>query len=273
MASNKDFDLELGLLLEAIYLKYQHDFRDHSPTSLRRRIAQALPVFECRTLSQLQDRVWHEPEVFPKLMQYLTVQVSEMFRDPAYFKALREHVVPVLRTYPSIKVWVAGCSTGEELWSLAILMHEEGLGDRTLFYATDINPQALRAAEAAIYSTDRIGEFSRNYLAAGGKGSLSDYYHAAYGAASFARFSKSQVVFANHSLATDSVFSEVHLVSCRNVLIYFNRSLQDRALGLFRDALVRRGFLGLGSKENIRFTAASESFEDFAPAEKIYRKQ
>ncbi|GAA0513438.1 protein-glutamate O-methyltransferase CheR [Pigmentiphaga sp. GD03639] len=273
MPTDKDFDLELGLLLEAIYLKYQYDFRDYSPTSLRRRIAQALPAFDCRTLSQLQDRILHEPEAFPRLMQYLTIQVSEMFRDPGYFRALREHVVPVLRTYPSIKIWVAGCSTGEELWSLAILMEEEGLGDRTLFYATDIHQQALRAAEAAIYPTERIGEFSRNYLASGGKRSLSDYYHAAYGAASFARSLKPQVVFANHSLATDSVFSEVHLVSCRNVLIYFNRTLQDRALGLFRDALVRRGFLGLGSKENIRFTAASEAFEDFVPAEKIYRKQ
>ncbi|VCU70810.1 Chemotaxis protein methyltransferase [Pigmentiphaga humi] len=272
MSKNPDFDIELKLLLEAIYLKYQHDFRDYSVTSLARRIRQALPVFHCHTLSQLQDRLLHDPAVFPQLMQYLTVQVSEMFRDPGYFKALRQHVVPLLRTYPSIKIWVAGCSTGEELWSLAIMMHEEGLGERTLFYATDINPQALRSAEAAIYPTERISEFSRNYLAAGGTASLSDYYHAAYDAASFARSFKSQVVFANHSLATDSVFSEVHLVSCRNVLIYFNHGLQDRALGLFRDALVRRGFLGLGSKENLRFTSASEHFDDFVPAEKIYQR-
>ncbi|GAA4330169.1 chemotaxis protein CheR [Pigmentiphaga soli] len=268
-----DFELELRLLLEAIYARYQHDFRQYSQSSLRRRLTQAMTAFKCRSLSQLQDRVLHEPEVFPQLLQYLTVQVSEMFRDPGYFRALREQVVPILHTYPSVKVWVAGCSSGEELWSLAIVMEEEGLAGRVLFYATDINPEALRAAEAGIYPAERIAGFSRNYIAAGGKRSLSDYYHAAYGAASFSRSLKQQVVFANHSLATDSVFSEVHLVSCRNVLIYFNHALQNRAVTLFRDALVRRGFLGLGSKESLRYGPCSADFDDFVATQKIYQKR
>ncbi len=268
-----DDDIELKLLLEAIYLKYQHDFRGYAVSSLRRRMSQALLAFNCKTLSQLQGKVLHDPDVFPQLLQYLTVQVSEMFRDPSYFKAIREQVAPILHTYPSIKIWVAGCSSGEELWSLAILLEEEGLAERSLFYATDINPEALRIAEAGIYSTERVAEFSRNYLAAGGKRSLSDYYHAAYGAASFSRSLRSQFVFANHSLATDSVFSEMHLVSCRNVLIYFNHELQDRAVGLFRDSLVRHGFLGLGSKESLQFGKCANDFDHFVSEEKIYLKR
>jgi len=268
-----DFDIELKLLLEAIYLKYQHDFRHYAMSSLRRRLSQALDEFGLGTLSQLQDRIMRDGEQFSRLFQYLTVQVSDMFRDPAYFLALREHVLPRLRTYPSIKVWVAGCSTGEELWSLKILFDEEGLTERTLFYATDINPDALARAEAGIYALDRIQGFTQNYLAAGGTRSLSDYYHAAYSGARFAGSLKGRVVFADHSLSTDEVFLEAHLVSCRNVLIYFDRGLQDRALGLFENALVRRGFLGLGSKETLRFSRHYEAFDEFRPGERIYQKR
>jgi chemotaxis protein methyltransferase CheR len=200
-----DFDIELRLLLEAIYLKYQHDFRHYAMSSLRRRLAQALDEFNLQTLSQLQDRIMRDANDFSRLFQYLTVQVSDMFRDPSYFRALREHVLPRLRTYPSIKVWVAGCSTGEELWSLKILFDEEGLTERTLFYATDINPDALARAEAGIYALERIQGFTQNYLAAGGTRSLSDYYHAAYGGARFAGSLKERVVFADHSLSTDEV--------------------------------------------------------------------
>ena len=268
-----DFDIELKLLLEAIYLKYQHDFRHYAMSSLRRRLTQALDEFGLTTLSQLQDRIMRNGAEFARLFQYLTVQVSDMFRDPAYFMALRQHVMPVLRTYPSIKVWVAGCSTGEELWSLKILFDEEGLNGRTLFYATDINPDALARAEAGIYALDRIAGFTQNYLAAGGKRSLSDYYHAAYGGARFAGALKDRVVFADHSLSTDEVFLEAHLVSCRNVMIYFDRALQDRALGLFQRALVRRGFLGLGSKESLRFSSQHEAFDEFCQRERIYQKR
>ncbi len=191
-----DFDIELKLLLEAVYLKYQHDFRHYSMSSLRRRLSQALEEFGLATLSQLQHRIIQNPDDFSRLFQYLTVQVSEMFRDPAYFLALREHVLPLLKTYPSIKVWVAGCSTGEELWSLKILFEEEGLAERTLFYATDISPDALARAEAGIYALDRIAGFTQNYIASGGRRSLSDYYHAAYGGARFSGSLKERVVFA-----------------------------------------------------------------------------
>ena len=268
-----DFDIELKLLLEAIYLKYQHDFRHYSMSSLRRRLVQALEEFGVTTLSQLQDRIMRNEADFVRLFHYLTVQVSEMFRDPAYFLALRNHVLPVLQTYPSIKVWVAGCSTGEELWSLKILFDEAGLTERTLFYATDINPDALARAEAGIYALDRIAGFTRNYLAAGGKRSFADYYHAAYSGARFSGPLKERVVFADHSLSTDEVFLEAHLVSCRNVLIYFDRGLQDRALGLFKDTLVRRGFLGLGSKESLRFSTHYDAFEEFREPERIYQKR
>jgi chemotaxis protein methyltransferase CheR len=272
-APYQDFDLEMGLLLEAVYVKYQHDFRHYAASSMRRRLVQAMTQFGCTTLSQLQDQVIHRPDAFTRLLGYLTVQVSEMFRDPAYYRALRREVVPVLRTHPSIKVWVAGCSTGEELWSLLILFHEEGLADRTLFYATDINVESLHRAEAAIYELERVARFSANYLEAGGTGSLSDYYAAAYGGAAFGRGLPSQVVFADHSLATDHVFSEVNLVSCRNVLIYFDRALQDRALGLFSEALPPGGFLGLGSKETLRFSGLSDAFADVDANARLYRRK
>jgi chemotaxis protein methyltransferase CheR len=268
-----EFDIELQLLLEAVYLRYQQDFRHYAPASLRRRVRQAMERFGCATLSELQGRVVHDPQAFTALMQYLTVQVSEMFRDPPYFRALREKVVPLLETYPFLKVWVAGCSTGEEVWSLAILLHEEKLLTRTLIYATDINPDALRVAETGVYALDRIAAFSTNYLQAGGRASLADYYTAAYGNAVFDKRLRPQMVFSDHSLATDTVFSEVELVSCRNVLIYFDRELQSRAIGLFRDSLSPRGFLGIGSKESLRFTPHAEAFEPFAEREKIYRKR
>ncbi len=265
------FDIEIRLLLDAVLLRYQHDFRDYAIASLRRRMRQAMTHFGCATLTQLQDRLLHDPAVFSQMLQFLTVQVSEMFRDPGYFKALREQVLPVLATYPSLKVWVAGCSSGEEVWSLAILLAENGLLERTIVYATDINSEALQRAESGIYPLERLAGFSRDYLAAGGTGSLSDYYVEAYGGAAFSRSLKSHIVFADHSLATDSVFSEVHLVSCRNVLIYFNRKLQDRAIGLFRDSLVRHGFLGIGSRETLQFGAHADAFELVVAEPRIYR--
>jgi chemotaxis protein methyltransferase CheR len=228
--------------------------------------------FECDNMGALQHRLLHEPETFALAMQYFTVQVSEMFRDPAYFRMLREHAIPVLRTYPSIKLWIAGCSTGEEVWSLAILLQEEGLLDRAIIYATDINPDALEAAETGAFALDRMAQFSRNYLEAGGTGSLSDYYSSGYGSVVFDRRLKRNIVFADHSLATDTVFSEVHLVSCRNVLIYFQRALQDRAIGLFHEALVHRGFLGLGSKESLQFGEHADEFEACAREQRLYRK-
>jgi chemotaxis protein methyltransferase CheR len=272
-AANREFDIEFHLLVDAIYHLYHYDFRGYAPASLRRRLRAALSRFQCESVSQLQDRVMREPKIFPALLDHLTVQVSEMFRDPAHFRALREQVVPLLRTYPSLKVWVAGCSSGEEAYSLAILLREEGLLTRTLIYATDINPHTLQRAEAGIYSIDRIAGFTVNHRESGGTSSLSDYYTAAYGRAVLDKSLRERIVFSDHSLATDSVFAEVQLVSCRNVLIYFNRELQDRALGLFRDALCRHGFLGIGSKESLRFTSVAGAFRDFVAKERIYQKR
>ncbi|HEX4151442.1 MAG TPA: protein-glutamate O-methyltransferase CheR [Steroidobacteraceae bacterium] len=271
--ASRRFEIEFRLLIEAIYHLYHYDFRGYAAASLRRRLKAALVHFQCGTLSQLQDRVMHEPAVFAALLDHLTVQVSEMFRDPGYFRALREHVIPVLRTYPSLKVWVAGCSAGEEAYSLAILLREEGLLPRTLIYATDINPRTLQKAEAGVYPIERIAEFTVNHRESGGSSSLSDYYIAAYGRAIFDKSLRDHIVFSDHSLATDSVFAEVQLVSCRNVLIYFNRTLQDRALMLFHDSLCRHGFLGIGAKESLRFSSYDAAFETLVREDRIYQKK
>ena len=269
----KTDDIEFRLLLDSISRQYHYDFRGYSMASLKRRLRQGREHFGCRTFSQLQDCVLHDPTALPKLLSYLTVQVSELFRDPAYFRVLRELVVPHLKTYPSLKVWVAGCAAGEEVYSLAILFREEGLESRTLIYGTDIDPTALKKAEAGVYELDRIALFTENHRRSGGRSSLSDYYTAAYGAAVFDKTLRQRVVFSDHSLVSDAVFAEVHLVSCRNVLIYFDRELQDRALGLFTDSLTRKGFLGLGAKENLRFSRHAEAFTEFAQAERIYQKR
>jgi chemotaxis protein methyltransferase CheR len=268
-----DFDIELPLLIEAIYLKYHYDFRQYARASLKRRLTAALSHFDCPTLSQLQDEVLRNPTMFPQLLDFLTVPVSEMFRDPSYFRSLREHVIPILRTYPSLKIWVAGCSTGEEVYSLAILLREEGLLSRALIYATDINPNSLQKAQAGIYDMSRVPGFTENHRKSGARSSLSDYYTAAYGGVMLDKSLRQHIVFSDHSLATDSVFAEVHLVSCRNVLIYFDRQLQDRALGLFREALVRKGFLGIGSKESLRFSAQADAFEELVRDDRIYRRR
>jgi chemotaxis protein methyltransferase CheR len=272
-ASSREFDIELGLLIDAIYHLYHYDFRAYAPASLRRRMKTAMTRFGCRSLSRLQDRVVHDPAVFPALLDFLTVQVSEMFRDPGYFHALREQVVPLLRTYPSLKIWVAGCSAGEEAYSLAILLREEGLLDKTLIYATDINPHTLQRAAAGIYDVGRIAGFTANHQGSGARSSLSDYYTAAYDKAVFDKSLKDHLVFSDHSLATDSVFAEVQLVSCRNVMIYFDRTLQDRALGLFHDALCRNGFLGIGSKESLQFSSRGTDFADFVRDQRIFQKR
>lgn len=267
-----DFDIELRMLVEAIYLKYNYDFRDYSGASQKRRVLLAMREMGCPTVSALQAKVLHEPDAFAQLLQYLTIQVSEMFRDPEYFRALREQVVPFLKTYPSLKIWVAGCSTGEEVYSLAILLLEEGLLSRTLIYATDINLESLEAARRGVFRLERMQLFTENYQKSGGRAAFSDYYTAAYGGALFDRALIENVTFADHSLSTDAVFSETHFVSCRNVLIYFNRRLQDRVLGLFHDSLCHRGFLGLGSKESIDFSSYAQRFEPLARRERVYRK-
>ena len=265
-------DIEIRLLLDAVYHHYHYDFRNYAQASIKRRLLQARAQCGFDSISELQSAVLHDDTMLPRLLNFLTVQVSEMFRVPAYFRALREKVVPHLRTYPSLKVWIAGCSHGEELYSLAILFEEEGLADRTIFYATDINPSALRSAQAGIFPLDRIQLFTENHRLSGGHSSLSKYYTADYDRAVFDTSLRDRAVFSDHSLVTDSAFGEMHLVSCRNVLIYFNRDLQDRAVGLFGESLVRGVFLGVGSKESLRFSSHADLFAKFVREERIYRR-
>jgi chemotaxis protein methyltransferase CheR len=273
MREQDDVDFEIKLLLEAIYHKYRSDFRNYSVASMRRRLLLAIQRLGFASVSQLQDALLSQPALYDKLLPYLTVPTSEMFRDPSYFACLRSEVLPILATYPSLKIWIAGCSTGEELWSVAIMLKEENLLHRSVIYATDINPRSLQAAESGIFSLEEMSKFTRNYQAAGGKNAFSSYYEVKGDRAVFHPALKTNVVFADHSLATDSVFAEVQLISCRNVMIYFNRELQDRTFNLFRDSLAYRGFLGIGSKESIRFSAAASDFDDFSAREKIYRKK
>ena len=265
-------DIELDLFLEGLNRRYHYDFRSYSRSSLMRRAEVARDRLGCASLSELQGRMLREPDALHEIIDSMTVQVSDLFRDPSYYRALRDQVVPHLRTFPSLKVWVAGCANGEELYSLAILFAEEGLLDRTMFYATEINRRALVKAGAGVYDIGRIPGFTANYQLAGGRSSLSDYYTAAYGGAAFNRALRQRTVFSEHDLATDQVFSEVHLVSCRNVMIYFDSALQDRVLELFADSLVRGGFLGLGAHETLRFSSRSAAFTAFNEQERIWRR-
>lgn len=266
-------DIEIRLLLEALYQRYHYDFRNYALASVKRRLRQARDQMGFANFSALQERVLHDPAMVPRLLGYLTVQVSEMFRDPPYFRAIREKVVPHLRTFPSLKIWIAGCSAGEELYSFVILFREEGLEERTLFYATDINQTALDAASKGIYPLERLKAFTENHQKSGGKTSLSDYYTTGYGGAVFDKSLRDRVVFSDHSLVTDAVFAEMQLISCRNVMIYFDRELQDRAIGLFKDSLARSAFLGIGAKENLRFSRHANAFVDFVREEKIYQRR
>jgi chemotaxis protein methyltransferase CheR len=271
--AHKRRDVELDHLLDAIYRVYHYDFRSYSEASLLRRVRSAQIHFRCDTIARLQERLIGEPQLFAEMLGYLTVQVSDMFRDPSYFRALRETVVPYLKTYASLKIWVAGCATGEEAYSMAILLDEEGLLERSLIYATDINPESLRVAEDGVYAYERFAKFSENHRMSGGHTSLADYYSAAYGGVVLDRRLKKAIVFSDHSLATDSVFAETHLVSCRNVLIYFERELQERAIGVLRESLCRRGFLGLGLRETLRFTNQADGFTEVDPDARIYQKR
>jgi chemotaxis protein methyltransferase CheR len=266
-------DREIRVLIDGIFSHYGADFRDYSPASVRRRVTLAVQQLGYAGVNPLREQILANATDYSRLLEFLTVPTSEMFRDPAYFKAIRENVVPLLRTYPSLKIWIAGCSRGEEIYSLAILLREEGLLDKTIIYATDINPQSLERAKAGIFPLDLAAKYTENYQKAGGLRAFSDYYQAGYGSIIFDASLRANVVFADHSLATDSVFAEVQFISCRNVLIYFNRKLQDRAFGLFSDSLSFRGFLGLGSKETLRFSPHYTEFDEFARLDRIYRKR
>src|SRR3954467_15841493 len=264
--------IEVQLLLEAIYQHYGFDFRGYALGSLKRRLWRRAYGEKVETLSALQDKVLHDPAVMERLLLDLSINVTAMFRDPTFFRAFREKVVPLLRTYPFLRVWVAGCSTGEEVYSLSILLREEGLADRARIYATDINEMVLEHARAGVFPLDRMKEYTENYLRAGGTRAFSEYYLAAYDGARFDPALTDNVVFARHNLVQDGSFNEFHVILCRNVMIYFDRALQARVLDLLGDSLATLGILALGHKESIRFTEQESRFEELDSAEKIYRK-
>jgi chemotaxis protein methyltransferase CheR len=264
--------IEIELLLEAVHRQYGFDFRSYAYSSVRRRIWKRIEAEQLATVSALQERVLHEPAVMERLLLTLSVNVTAMFRDPSFYKAFRATVVPLLRTYPFIRIWHAGCSTGEEVYSMAILLTEEGLYDRVRMYATDINDTVLQHARSGIFPLDKMQEYTQNYLRAGGTRSFSEYYTAAYDGALFSPALRERVVFAQHNLVDDRSFAEFNVILCRNVMIYFDRPLQNRVHQLFYESLPVYGILALGSKESLRFSAFEDRYEDLDVREKIYRK-
>lgn len=270
---NEPQEIELQLLLEAIYRRYGYDFRSYSVASVRRRVQQHLIVARYDNICALMHDILHNGEAFSALLSNLTINVTEMFRDPDFYQAFREKVVPVLRTHPFLKVWHAGCATGEEIYSMAILLKEEGLYDRCQIYATDIDKEVLEKARRGIFPASELHRFTENYERSGGKKKLSDYYTEKYDNIIMDPALKKNVIFADHDLATDQVFGEMQVVLCRNVLIYFNKELQKRVFRLFKDSLDIAGYLCLGSKESLRFSGCADAFDIIEEKQRIYKKR
>jgi chemotaxis protein methyltransferase CheR len=263
--------VERHLFLEGIFLKYGYDFRQYSEASFDRRLKNILTKFEMNSLLEVLQKAISSPSFFREMIPLLTINTTEFFRDPQFFKALREKVFPVLKTYPTINIWLAGCSSGEEIISIAILLKEENLYNRSTIYATDINSEVLKKARDGIYEMSTVQNFIKNYVAAGGTKSSSEYYTAEYGLVRFDPSLRENVVFSEHNLVTDSVFAESHLIICRNVLIYFSRELQNRVFSLFEKSLVYRGFLGIGTKESLRLSGSFPLFEEIDINQHIYQ--
>jgi chemotaxis protein methyltransferase CheR len=266
-------DIELKVLVDALAMRYGYDFRGYSESSLKRRMQAVLTKLGLDTFSELQQKLLHDSELFTSLLSDLTITTSEMFRDPSFFKALREHVIPFLKTFPVFRIWHAGCGGGEEVYSLAIILAEEGILDRAVIYATDINPDALARAKAGIYPIDRVAPYTGSYQKSGGTQDFSRYYTAAYGSIRFENYLKQHILFSEHNLVTDEVFAEMQLILCRNVLIYFSRDLQHRVIDLFTRSLGNRGYLCLGSKETLRTLKQFEFYEELPGNQKIFRKK
>ncbi|MFT5121702.1 MAG: chemotaxis protein methyltransferase CheR [Kiritimatiellia bacterium] len=271
-ADDRRESIAIRLFLEAIYEQYEHDFRSYSLAHMKRRLRNFLDESGYRHFGELQHEGLYDERLFYRLLQALTVNTTEMFRDPKFYLSFRNEVVPVLATYPSIKIWHAGCSTGEEVYSMAILLKEVSLYDPTLLYATDVSEDALKTAREGIYPTDRIQAYTRKYQLAAGTMAFSDYYISRYKNAVVAKALRKQVVFAAHNLVTDSAFSEFPVVVCRNVMIYFNRELQARVLKVFDQSICRKGFLCLGSKESLAATPFSDRYKETDHVTKIYRR-
>lgn len=266
-------DLEIRLLLEGIQAVYGYDFRDYAAASLKRRLTHWLAESEFATFSLAQSRLLRDRRVFESLLEGVTVNVTEMFRDPAFFRALRTQVVPFLKTYPFVKIWLAGCATGEEAYSMAILLNEEGLAGRYRMYATDINEAVLERAQEGVIPIAEMQRFTRNYQKSGGSASFADYYTARYDRAMLSAAVKKDIVFAPHNLAVDAEFGEMHMVLCRNVMIYFKPALKERCLRLFDGSLPPGGFLCLGLKETLENRNIGDAYEELVPAMRIYRKR
>ena len=266
-------DLEISLLSEAIFRKYGYDFREYSQAHIRRRIINRMNVSGIENIAEMQSMVLNNEQFVSELLQDLSITVTEMFRDPVFYKSLREKVIPILKTYPFIKIWHAGCASGEEAYSMAILLQEEGLYDRTTIYATDFNQSALNRAKEGIFSNKLIKEYTANYQLSGGKESFSNYYTSHYDNVIMNQSLKKNIVWANHNLVTDSVFAEVNLLLCRNVLIYFDQNLQNKVQTLFYNSLINGGILALGSKESIRFTDYFTQYSELDPKQRIFKKK
>lgn len=264
--------IEMDLLLEAVNRYYGYDFSNYSKAHIKRR----LKVFQTKqryaSISELQHHVLHNSTIFEEFLNNFSINVTEMFRDPSFYLDFRIKVVPVLKTYPYIKIWIAGCATGEEVYSFAIMLKEEGLLERTTIYATDFNKEAIQKAKKAIYNIDTIKAYTSNYQKAGGTCSFSDYYMANYDSVIIDKSLKTNIVYAEHNLVTDGVFTEANLIVCRNVLIYFNRELQDKVLKLFNESLITGGFLALGTKETIQFSSVNNKYSTISKNNKIFKK-
>ncbi len=264
--------IEIKLLTEGIYQHYGFDFRDYSLPSLKRRIWKRVYAEGLSTVSGLQEKVLHDPGCMERLLLDLSINTTAMFRDPSFYLAFRQKVVPVLRTYPFVRIWHAGCSTGEEVYSMAILLYEEGLYDRCRIYATDINEAVLQRAKEGIFPINTMRENTSNYIGGGGAGTFSEYYVAKYDYAIFRPSLRENVVFAQHNLVTDASFNQFNVIFCRNVLIYFNNPLQDRVQKLFLDSLETFGILGLGKKETIKYSSVTDNYEVIDEQERLYRR-
>jgi chemotaxis protein methyltransferase CheR len=265
-------DIEIRLVIQAIFEKYGYDFRNYSQAHIKRRILNRFSISGLKNISEMIHEAIHNPKFVDMILMDLSINVTEMFRDPSFYRSLREEVIPLLRDLPFIKIWHAGCSSGEEVYSMAIILREEGLYQKTQIYATDFNPVIIRQAREGQYLLTRMKEFTMNYQKAGGKGSFSDYYAIHHDRAKMLDSLKKNIVFASHNLVTDSVFAEVNLIICRNVLIYFNRQLQDRVIQLFMDTLPGGGILCLGSKENLQFSEHAGQFDPVNEKERIYTR-
>ncbi|NUU61183.1 CheR family methyltransferase [Paenibacillus agri] len=264
--------IEIELLLDGVHRLYGYDFRNYALPSLKRRIWHHVHAENLSSISALQEKVLHDRSCFERFVYSLSIPVTEMFRDPGLFLTFRQKVIPLLRTYPYIRIWHAGCSTGEEVYSMAILLHEEGLYDKARIYATDMNDRSLQQAKEGVYEISRMQQYTKNYLEAGGTRAFSEYYTAKYNSVILQPYLRKNIIFAEHNLATDTSFNEFNVIFCRNVMIYFNDDLRDHVHGLFNESLGRFGVLVLGSKESIHFTRYSDSYEPLDRVEKIYRK-